>query len=299
MREPRSIPFCIRIAVFSTALGFGTLPGSCPLQADPFPPPSLSIPEANALLPESSANSLVQTVGLCFMHRPYEPATSEATIFDLGVEATLAQAPSSLAQAFSTLTSVDGSSNSPMSIPFLPSPKLHLRKGFNDTWDGGISALYIPSQIPYLGNTLILGGDLKAALTHPEEGPLIAFRGAYTFTQFNLSYQDYSLLTQTATFSPMLLISRKLNFADPYLGAGYQYTWGSVRLSVQNPSQLAQLGPGTALSPFSVTQNGSAQGLFFFLGLSIKTPAKLRISIEGSYSPTGINTLGTKIGFTL
>jgi len=223
---------------------------------------------------------------------------------DVGLETTLVQPPASLSSALGSLGSMGGagspsssaSSSSP-TIPIIPSIRLHIHKGISKKIDIGFSALPTMPSWPYVGGTLLMGGDIKVVIWEPEEGATWALRGSYNVNNLNINYTGYAISVQTATITPQLLISKKLSFADPYLGLGYQYTYGSLQLTVPVPSLSPPL---PSIAPIVVTQSGSGAGTFFFGGISMKVPLiGLKFTIEGAYSPLGMNYLGTKIGFEM
>src|SRR5690606_38208760 len=120
--------------------------------------------------------------------------------------------PDELKQLFADL-----GSNALDSLPVLPVPRILIHKGLGQSIDIGASAMvYVPLKMA------LYGGDIKITIYNPDQGITWALRGSYAYSKI-----DY---VKTDTFSPQILISRKLNFADPYLGMGYQYTTGTVTL---------------------------------------------------------------------
>lgn len=116
----------------------------------------------------------------------------------------------------------------------------------------------------------IYGGDFKWAFWVPDEGPTWALRLCYA--QSNLDY------LRVKSWSPQLLVSRKLNFADAYLGA--EYTWMTGRIV---GSQTQDLGPPVG----SVTVNIDVQDIkttsaSAFMGLGLRIPGVgIKIALEG------------------
>jgi hypothetical protein len=91
------------------------------------------------------------------------------------------------------------------------------------------------------------------------------------------------------TWTPSLIVSRKLMFADPYLLIGYNYVDGSANIINKTGIEITN------------ANSSSATGGSFFssLGLSLRIPVVgFRITLEGTYDSTGYNALGTKIGFS-
>ncbi len=259
----------------------------CPSEILAFTLPAINI--SNFITP-AIANSVVSSVGLAMDHRSYEPATALGTAVGIamGIEVTLVQPPTSLGAALGSLASPGGGSST-VAVPILPSTKFHMSKGFGSSVDIGISFLPPVSTLPLIGGSLFIGGDIKWVVYSQEEGPTWAVRASYNMNNLTYKISGQTLTVNTNTVSPQILISKKLTFADPYIGLGLQYSFGS--LSIPNP--LSAL-----IGPASFSAKGSAIGAVFFCGVDIKVPnAGLRITIEGEYSPIGLNSLGTKIGF--
>ncbi len=236
------------------------------------------------LLSGEVATVVVKTFGLAFDHRPMEPATplGNALGFDIGIEATLIQTGNQLTDILSS-KGIDIPS-----IPVLPAVKmLNIHKGLSDIFDIGFSVFTYQ-------NYLIWGVDAKLVVVNSEEGATWAIRlgrnsvhvpaGTVDFGAANLSV-DFDVVTWT----PALVISKKLDFADPYIGFGYQYATGAVNLTTNS---------GTT-DPGLDSVVGTGGGFLAFLGLSLRPPnLGLRLTLEGAYSSAGFNSLGTKIGFS-
>ena len=240
----------------------------------------------SSFLDPGLAAATVKTMGLTFDHRPLEPATPLGTQlgFDVGFEVDVVQLPPLLSDALQ---------NQGFAItlpPILPSAKLfNLHKGISDRIDIGFA---------WLGYSAfrIWGCDLKINLVNPEEGLTWAFRlgmGSFhaSLGQTSLLNTNVSVNIDATTWTPAILASRKMGFADPYVGVGYQYATGSINLSADS-----QLPDGFSVSSVS----GSGGSPFAFTGISMKVPESglsLRITLEGTYSVDGFNALSTKIGF--
>lgn len=268
--------------------------------------PTATIPDISAYVDQSNTDTFIQTIGFGMDHRPYEPATPMGPSFDIGIEATLVGPPNNLGRAINNIGSAasSDSASSPSTsspIPFIPSAKVHLRRGFDENFDTGFSALYIPTSIPLVGGlvggTFLLGGDIKYTYFYPEEGITWAFRTSYNFVNLAVANSGYLLSIKTFTLSPQIIASKKMGFAEPYMGAGYQYTYGTILATVPPPP--IELLPGVAVAPVSLSVDGSGSGVFFFGGLSLVSIIRFRITIEGAFNPAGENYIGTKIGFTL
>lgn len=238
----------------------------------------------------------IRTLGIVLNHRSYEPATPLGTSpgIDLGVDVTLVQLPSTLLQGIPQAGTVT-------LPPIFPEARmLNLHKGLTDSIDIGAS------YFSYLGITL-WGADLKVVLANPEEGLTWAIRLGYASaylplgaTQQDLNYDGYSLPLslsmnlKTTTWTPQLLISRKLDFADPYMGVGYAFVTGSINFDVNTSLSI----PKGITLPQIPSASASGGAFFAFLGLSLRMPILgLRMTLEGAYSPLGYNALGTKVGF--
>lgn len=243
--------------------------------------------DPNSLISPDVIKALVSFVGFGTQHRPYEPATPLGLVvgLDFSLEVTLFKVPDSL---FTSLSAVGLPASSP--VPSLPIPKIHLHKGFGDYVDLGGSLLYLPSN-------WIVGTDVKIVLVQGEEGPTYAFRVCYTYT--SLSFDGISL--NSHTLSPQLLVSRQMDFADPYMGVAFEYVTGSVGATLTVPQGLVgSIPPGLTVPPY-VYQSPivSDYGAYAFGGVSLKVPRSgLRITVEGSYNTAGESTMGTKFGFT-
>jgi hypothetical protein len=272
--------------------------------------PNATVPYLSSYISQTTANSFVKTIGFSMDHKPFEPATSLGSSFDFGIEATLVKPPSDLGSSIadtlssyssgsttSTPISTSGSTTSTSPIPFVPSIKVHLRKGFGEKVDIGLSTLYVPASLPLAGGTLLLGGDLKYVFYRPEEGVTAAFRASYSYVNLALQYENYILMAKTVTITPQIIVSRKIGFADPYVGMGYQYTYGTIAGTI--PAPPVDLLPGVSIAPISLSIDGSGTGVFFFGGVSLLSIIRLRLTLEGAFNPGGENYLGTKIGFTL
>ncbi len=236
------------------------------------------------LLAKEVVSPLVRTFGLVFNHRPMEPATPLGTQFgfDLGVEFHLVQIPNEL---FDELQGYG------LDLPFIPDlpsiRELNFHKGISNSVDVGGAIL------SYQGY-LIWGIDLKIVLSHPEEGPTWAIR--LSRNSVHLPVGNLSILDRTidvsldaVTWTPMLLVSKKLEFADPYLGLGYQYVTGGLNVNITGD-------PLPGIDSIAADPGG---GVLALIGLSLKPPnIGLRVTLEGAYSSAGTHSLGTKVGFS-
>jgi hypothetical protein len=158
--------------------------------------------------------------------------------------------------------------------------------------DFGFSYLPAVSSIPVIGGSYLVGGDLKICLSHPEEGVTWAIRTSYNVNHLQIE----GVTIHTTTISPQLVVSKQLNFADPYVGTGFQYATGYVNAAFNLP---ALASPGPTLSTIHLQEKGIGFGAVFFGGLSLKVPnVGFRLTLEGAYSSAQVSYLGTKIGFS-
>ena len=225
-----------------------------------------------ALLQSGSLTQpLIKTVGLALDNRPYEPATPLGVKIglDIGVEAAIARVPDDFRDALTQAGFSGGSS-----LTILPVARILVHKGIGERVDLG------GSFMGYQGYR-ILGADLKIALYNPTEGPTWAIRICYSSASLGI--------IDTKTWTPQLLISRKMDYADPYIGVGYQYVNGSVNLAIP-------VGPITV--PY--TSAATATAVTGFLGVGfVFPPLGLKLTLEGTASNQGTNILGTKISFAI
>ena len=222
------------------------------------------------LLDPVLVSSAVRTVGGLADHRPYDPVTIQAERglgFELGLEATLVKVPPDF-----TASLIRAGISSPNSIPpALPMPKLHIRKSLGDAFSVGVSGIFVNSY-------KIIGGDAKIVLSAPEEGVSWGLRLAYSSAELGF--------VKTRTWSPQLLISKSLEFAEPYLGTGWQFINGSISLDADIMG-----------IPFQASRDATLNQFFAFMGLMIRpTSTGLLLAVEGSYNHGGTSTLGAKVG---
>ncbi len=236
----------------------------------PFDPSQYA--DLNALIGSEISSAVIKAVGFTFDHKPYEPATPLGTKIglDLGLELSLIQLPSDLGPALEKAGPLAGSVTLP---PFIPLPRFHLHKGLGPFVDLGLSAIWFQGMRLY-------GGDIKTVLYNPEEGGITsAMRFCYSLSNIGFA--------SSKTISTQLLFSRAVGFGDPYFGVGYQVAVGSIEFPLD-------LGNG-----ISTTLKGSDRATAYtaFMGLQLKAAVLgLQITLEGSYSSVGMDTLGTKIG---
>jgi hypothetical protein len=246
----------------------GVLLSTCVAHANINFDPS-SIPNLNTLLAPEIVRAIIETVGTTTDYRSYEPATPLGILpgISFGVEVTAAKLPDSFR------TAVQQTGKDLGDLGFFPVPRIHLHKGITDRMDIGASAIRYK-------NYSILGGELKALVYAPEEGVSWAVRLSYTETKLDI--------IETQTWTPQVLISKRLAFADPYLGVGYQMVQGKITLPLEFMGFSLKL-----------QGEGASQAAVAFTGLSLRVPyLGLTWVMEGSYSTAGAHALGTRIGFS-
>jgi hypothetical protein len=153
----------------------------------------------------------------------------------------------------------------------------------------------VGGSVFWLTGNKVLGADAKVMVLQAEEGPSMALRFCYTYTDLTLE----SVNVSTKTFAPQLLISRRMEFADPYLGLGLMYVRGTIDAGVSQTAKDLAAANGVPLPEgAAVHTTGNAYGGLAFGGISLRVPRSgLRLTIEMAYSTSGTTSLGTKVGF--
>lgn len=234
----------------------------------------------DGLLPQNVANEAVRMVGAYSAHRPYQGATpiTRYNGFDLNIEATLVKIGPGIVNA---LRDADATDLSADSAPSLPIAKINLRKGIGPNSDIGLSGLLLYQQT-------IIGGDIRWLISEPneEEGGLNwAIRFGYTYSNI----PRFAYVRSCNTIAPEVVVSRPLQFAEPYFGIGGRYMWGTVEVPFDNPIPD---------QPDSVSKKGSASDFYAFTGVYFHVigPQGLRFGVEGSWNLSGYHTIGTVFG---
>ena len=248
---------------------------------------------------DALTKAFVESIGIATDHHAYTPATALGTDIglELGIEATLFTPPQSISDSISQASaalSSDGSSagggaiDASTQIPFIPVARVYLNKGFGQRVDVGLSTInYKESRI--------IGGDLKITLYQPEEGVEEGLTWAIRLGHSRTNILD-RVKTQTTT--PQLLVSKKLNFADPYLGVGAQFISGSVIFPMPLPAPFSS-------KTVDITRTANSKTLFAFMGLGIKiSPTGLKLTFGGSTrrilgTPYTMTSMGVTFGFSL
>lgn len=237
-------------------------------------------PEVQAL--DAVASEIISAVGILADHRPYQPATplGPTGVVDVGAEVTIVKIPNSFRDAVLR----GGLSQNLLPPLVLPTARLHLHRGVGERMEIGASALVVRGY-------RMIGGDVKLALSDPQaEGPLVAVRFSYSVSKVGF--------VQTKTYTPQILLSKKMDFADPYMGLGYEYVTGELYLNVTQKVAPAYPGGPTQIR-IDNTYSGVGGGMIAFLGLAFRVPlVGFRLTLEGTYSKAGASSMGTKIGFS-
>ncbi len=239
----------------------------------------LPIPNLDDLVTPALRKQGVRLAGVLSAHRPMQPATPLGSSVGnaLGIEAFLEAQLVQIPQGFYDALAEAGVSSS-FNLRSLPVLKLQAHKAIGSRLDLGAS---------YFGflDYKIYGGDLKWTVFLPEEGPTWALRLCYAQSQ--LSYFSVK------SWSPQLLVSRRLHFADAYLGA--EYTWMTGRLK---GSQTIDTGGGPVTTSIDI-RGIQTFGASTFLGLSLRVPGiGLKLMMEGAYSFVGAHSLGAALGLS-
>lgn len=249
--------FCLTAAL-SLAAHFSS---ASPARAQFFP--SLTTLDADL------TKAIITTAGFGFVHRPFDPATAlgKNPGLELGIEATLARIPTSLAPALENAGVDSGFTE----IGVIPSPKLHLRKGISDVTTFGFSFLWWQKVV-------LWGTDLKFTVVEPEEGVTVAWRLLYSSASVSYVTSD--------TWATDVLISRHLDFADPYLGIGGEYVRGWISINDGLGGNIkgdAKLGAGKA-----------------FIGLKMRPEGiGLALTLEGGYHTQTMHWLGLRFAISI
>jgi hypothetical protein len=251
--------------------------------ADGLPLDITQFPNPNDLVSDAVVKALVKTIGFGTEHRAYEPATPLGLFLglDVGIEATLVKVPTELG---TELANVGVSSAS--IPPALPIPRVIVHKGLGRI---DVGASYIGFK-----QYKIYGGDVKWAFYVPDEGLCFAVRLNYTKAKVDI--------VETTTISPQILMSKKIDFADPYVGIGYQNVKGKLTVSIPlpqiDPELLAlipaELRPSTP--DLTIKKEARMSAFNGFLGVGMKFgPLPLKITMEMGYSTSKVHTMGAKL----
>lgn len=220
-------------------------------------------------LPDDLKQMLAMTAGVTADHRPMQgadPLTDVGAGLDIGVEASIVNT----SPDFPTVMEKYGISAS--GITFLPMGRVIVSKGIGPRSDLGLSL------IAYAGY-LVVGADFKVIILKAEEGPSLALRLAWATARINP--------VETTTWTPQILLSRRLDFADPYIGVGFHYITGTVSFPVT-------VGPVTK----TLTGDTSTTAFVSFIGVGLRLgPTGVKLSMEGTYSGVEMHSISTKLSF--
>ena len=231
----------------------------------------LDLSQLNNLIPQDIADEAAKAFGILLAHRPYQGAISiaqnEATEFK--IEVSMIKIGDGLLNALAA-NGVSGTSL--QNVPSIPVPKAHLRKALGPSVDLGLSGIFFTGQY-------VAGADLKWTIHDPEEGLSTALRFGYTLVKAQkLNVKSISV------YNPELVFSRRLSFAEPYIGLGARMISGTVQVTFPDPV-------GT------LEKSGSGSTQYAFTGVNFVMGSKgLRLAIEGTYDLSGYSSIGTMFG---
>lgn len=217
---------------------------------------------------------------------------------DLGVEATAIHMTDQFVGALGKV----GVNTSDLSLRAIPVVKLHFHKGLGKAVDVSASGAF-------LSGVYILGGQLQYAFIRPaRSGMFWALRLGYSVSSIDMTKLAFAksftsvnvngvpitvnaLNIKTKAFTPSLVFSRPMDFAEPYMGIGYSHTSGKFTMGYS-----ATLLTQTLSQSYSASETG--KNIFSFLGVAFDVFG-LRVTMEGGYSFLGYHTMGIKAGLAL
>lgn len=233
--------------------------------------------QLNTPTAQAAIRALITLTSLSSEHRAYQPASPLGTFIglDAGVDLTVISIPQHLITDISNAVG----STSLSTLPALPVPRLHIHKGLGKL-DLGFSYLgFLPA--PYTAYR-IYGGDAKLTILEPDQGLVWAIRLNYTYAMFDM--------IKTTTWTPQVLASIKLDFAEPYVGIGYQLASGTIS------GTLSQTVPVLGVVSTPISTSGTASAFQGFGGVGFKLgPTGVKLTLEMAYNTTGMNHLGSKL----
>ncbi len=229
--------------------------------------------DPSKLIGPDIANPIIKTIALMTQHRPMDPATPLGKMpgVDLGLQTHIVLVPNDFWAAINKTGLVAGAPTT----GGLPVAKGIIHKGLGDRAGIGFSGFK-------LGGQYIWGGDFKLAFSRLDEGPTWALRVCYTSTKLGF--------VRTKTWSPQLVVSKRLEFADPYMGIGFVTGSGKIEIPVSVPA----LNYKTVL-----TAEGKATDWQAFMGIRFVVPfIGLLMTPEFTYSRSGATAIGLLIGLS-
>jgi len=236
---------------------------------------AFTLPSIDDLVSPTLQTEAARLAGVLSQHRPYQGATPLGTLpgLDAFLEVSLVQVPQGLIDELAA-----SGLGATLPLRTLPVAKLHAHKGIYPRVDIGASYFRLLKYRIY-------GGDLKWAVWLPDEGPTVALR---------LCYSNASLDYLTSeTWSPQIVVSRKLDFAEPYLGL--EYTWISGGIHGKQIQDVS----GTPVEIAIDIDGIRATSASAFMGLNLRVPVVgLKLGIEGAYSFVKAHSLGVQLGLS-
>lgn len=235
----------------------------------------LNADNLNEALPDDVAKAAVKTFGIFFVHRPYDGAVSmfNTNALDLKFEVTMMKVGSDINDA---LAANGLSTNTSASTVALPVAKVHLRKPLSPAADIGVSGIYYQGQYA-------IGTDIKFELNQPEEGINTALRLSYSYATATVLY-----LKSVTVLTSEFVMSRKLDFAEPYFCVGGRYITGTVSI----PFDLTPL----PVKVVEKTANAFTAYATTGVNFQILGPKGFRLGMEGTYDVSGFSSIGTMFG---
>jgi len=250
----------------------------------------------------STAVHFANSVGIAMDHRAMEAATGIAAYgagFDIGLGVSAMKGNDDFTSAMSDL-----GGGSSFSLPVIPAVAINVHKSTGSRVDFGATWVSIPSSgsIPF--SLSMLGFDLKYVIWQPEESPTWALRLSYGQSTFGLPLSSQSmsipvygtvsgsvnLTVMTYSWTPQLLVSRRLEWAEGYIGIGYHIPTAIVKVD-------ASFSPPMDSQNVSATERGTGGAFEAFTGLSMRMPLiGIHLTMEGWYSAVGAPGLAVKLG---
>lgn len=222
---------------------------------------------AAALQAESAMLSLFEVIGYGMDIRPMEGIHPPSGPFklDLTTNISIATFPHSFTQTLADAGYTE------LPVNMIPSIQIHLSRAMSPRL--GVDFGYFK-----FSDYSLIGGSAKLLLYDPEEGPGIAIRVSYQ--------KNHIMIVDTSTWSYQLMIGKRLDFAETYLGIAAQKMSGELNLALPSP-----------IGDVRLTASGGGYNIYAFTGVIMEIPIiGILFGIEGSYAHRGTSTLQTKIG---
>lgn len=253
----------------------------------------------------TTAEHFANSLGIAMDHRAMEAATGIAAYgagFDLGLGVSAMKGNDDFSAAMSDL-----GAGSAFSLPVIPAIALNVHKSTGSRVDFGATWISLPSSSNMPFALSMLGFDLKYVIWQPEESPTWALRISYGQSSFGLPLASQSmsipgygtvsgsvdLSVMTYSWTPQLLVSRRLDWAEGYIGVGYHIPTAIVKVD-------ASFSPPMDSQNLSVSERGTGGAFEAFTGLSLRMPLiGIHLTMEGWYSAVGAPGLAVKLGTSL